>query len=537
MKIKKILLIFTFCLFNFSFFSQNLLNDSDLSNAVDDISDNLLQDNKNDSEEDEEKDNDENKIKATKGGLSVVPAKKRPRPIDKKKAADAAEKDEDKNTVKDNINTIKYGIPSEISDLVDKLIENDDPRFTEEIYDVFQTTKSPVIKAKILNYFTKLEDPCLENFAVDLLNDPYDEKADVVKAAFKYISAVKTKEAIPAVVNLIETENETYFADAIETIGDIGGPAEAMFLVEYLERDDLGDAKRQILMKTCGKMHAVETWDKLVEVLKDEDENTYVRMYAAESLGLMEKPESVEILIQMFNEPDPNLRQYVIKGLSHFPNDEDAKATIIQGIRDEHWRVRQESINAAKEMKLEESVPFLIYRAKNDSENVIKKDSYKAIGAINTSEGNDFLINQLKDKKVGDGTKKIVVEVLLEEGNAGEKEVLELAEECLKDDRRKDLRYGIGKVLAKHSKSAYEKICLMYLQSKDATTIGLGLDMYKNHKFSSAESVMRDIVKDKKANSGIKNRIKTMLNIEDDLEESQSQKSSKNGNSVEVSEK
>ena len=61
--------------------------------------------------------------------------------------------------------------------------------------------------------------------------------------------------------------------------------------------------------------------------------------------------------------------------------------------------------------------------------------------------------------------------------------------------------------------------------------------MYKNHKFSSAESDMRDIVKDKKANSGIKNRIKTMLNIEDDLEESKSQESSKNNNSVEVSEK
>ena len=34
--------------------------------------------------------------------------------------------------------TIKYGIPSEISDLLDKLTKNEDPRFTEEIYDVFQ---------------------------------------------------------------------------------------------------------------------------------------------------------------------------------------------------------------------------------------------------------------------------------------------------------------------------------------------------------------------------------------------------------------
>ena len=479
---------------------------------------------------------DSKTVQATKGGLAIVPPAKRPRPIDKKKAAEAAEKDEDKDAVKKNTNTIKYGIPSEIATLIEELIENDDPRFTEEIYDAFQTAKNPLIKANIFKYFTKLEDPCLENYAVELINDPYDEKSDVVKAAFKYIGKVKTKAAIPAVINLIETENETYFMDAIETIGEIGGPSEAMFLAELLERDDLGDAKRQILMKTCGKMHAVETWDKLVEILKDEDENSYVRMYAAESIGLMEKDESVPILIQLFNEPDPNLRQYVIKGLSYFPNNKDAVSTIIQAIRDEHWRVRQEAIKVAKEMKLEAAVPYLIYRSDNDQEDVIKKEAFKAIGHINTKEGNDHLISKLTEKKVGDATKKICVEVLIEEGNAGEKEVLELAEECLKDDRRKDLRYAIGKVLAKHSKPSYEKICIMYLQSKDTTTIGLGLDMYKNCKFPAAEPIMRDIVNDKKANSSIKNRIKTMLGIEDEEENNKEEKPSST-TTTEVSEK
>ena len=493
-------------IFSLVFFVQNNLFAEDLDEASD-------------------SDNSDNRtVEATKGGLAEVPAAKLPKPIDKRKADIAAEKDETEDTAENNINTIKYGIPSEIASLIDDLIENDDPRFTKEIYGVFQTAKSPLIKQKIFEYFTKLEDPCLENYAVEILNDPYDEKADVVKAAFKYIGAVKTTEAIPAVVNLIESENETYFADAISTLGDIGGPSEAMFLVEYLDRDDLGDAKRQILMKTCGKMHAVETWDKLVEIMQDEDENVYVRMYAAESIGLMEKPESVPMLVGMFDEADPNLRQYVIKGLSHFPDDKDAKETIIQGIRDDHWRVRQESIKAAKDMNLKDAVPYLIYRAKSDKENVIKKDAYEAIGYINTSEGNEFLIKQLKDKKVGDGTKKTIVEVLIEEGHAGEKDVLELAEICLKDDRRKDLRYGIGKVLAKYSKSSFESVCLEYLKSKDATTVGLGLDMYKNHKFSSAETIMRNIANDKKANTGIKTRIKKMLNIEDEEKSTVSEK-------------
>ena len=458
----------------------------------------------------------EEEIKASKGGISEIPAAKRPKPVDKEKAEKAAEKDESDKDFENKSNTIKYGVPSEISTLIDELIKNDDPRFTEEIYDLFQVSRNTIIKQKVLNYFKQLEDPCLEDYAVEVLNDPYDEKNDLVKACFQYVSAVKTKEAIPAVLALIESENESYFNDAIAAIGEIGGPEEAMFLVEYLERDDLSDAQRQTLMRTCGKMHAIQTWDKVVEVAEDEDENLYVRMYAAEALGLMEKKESVPVLTALFSENDPNLRQYVIKGLSHFPDVIEAKQTIMQGIRDEHWRVRQEAIKTAKANNMTDTVPYLIYRAKNDSEKIIKEEAYATLAAVNTDEANEFLISQLQEKKLGDGTKKKIVEVLLKEGHAGEKEILELAEECLKDDKRKDLRYGIGKELAKYENTAYDEICIKYLSSKDSTTQSLGLDIYKTNKFSSAVPVMRNIYADKKANSGVKNRIKKMLSIEED---------------------
>ena len=75
-------------------------------------------------------------VKASKGGISEIPAAKRPKPVDKEKAAKAAEKDKKKKDYENKSNTIKYGVPSEISTLIDELIKNEDPRFTEEIYDV-----------------------------------------------------------------------------------------------------------------------------------------------------------------------------------------------------------------------------------------------------------------------------------------------------------------------------------------------------------------------------------------------------------------
>ncbi len=472
-------------------------------------------------EENDVEDSDTVTIEASKGGKAEIPAAKRPKKMDKEKAEKAAEKDDSEEDEENYRNTIKYGIPSEISELLDKLIKNEDPRFTEEIYDVFQETKNNTIREKILKYFTKQEDPCIEDYAVELLNDPYDQRNEVVKAAFQYISAVKTKEAIPAVIALIESENESYFNDAIATIGDIGGPAEAMFLVEFLEREDLSDAQRQTLMRNCGKMHAVETWDKLVEILDDEDENMYVRMYAAEAIGLMEKKESVPVLVETFTSTDPNLRQYVIKGLVNFPKVVEAQETVLQAVRDEHWRVRQEAIKAVKTMELKDATPFLIYRAKSDSEKLIKEEAIKTLAFLNTDEGNDYLVGQLKEKKVGDGTKKKIIEVLLAEKHVGEKEILELAEECVTDDKRKDLRYAIGKELAKYENSKYEDICLKYLDSKDTTTISTGIDIYKLNKFNSAEDKMRALYAEKKTNASIKTRIKKMLKIEDEEAENE----------------
>ena len=448
-----------------------------------------------------------------------IPEPKRPKEIDVEKAKAAAEKDETSETESEFKNTIKYGLPSEINELLDDLLKNEDPRFTNEIYDLFQVSKNPQIKEKVLRYFTKLEDPCLENYAVEILIDPYDTKNEIVKAVFQYVSKVKTVEAIEPVVELIKSENEDYFNDAISTIGEIGSEKEAVFLVEFLDRDDLSDAQRQTLMRTCGKMHAIETWDKIVEILENEDENSFVRSYAAEAIGLMKKEESVPILVEHFASTDPNLRQYVIKGLINFPDIVEAKATLLQGIRDEHWKVRQESIRAVKELKLQEAVPYLTYRVEKESEKVIQNESYSAIAALNSAEGNEFLINQITNKKVSDAKKQKVVEVLLKEGFAGEKEILELAKEVVEDDRRKNLRYAIGKELAKNPKDSYQEICLMYLNSKDSTTQNLGLDMYKNKKFAAAEPKMQEIAKDKKANSTVKSRIKKMLNIEDEPEE------------------
>ena len=435
--------------------------------------------------------------------------KKSPREPDKERVEKAALKDEGKNALEEKVDTIRYGIESEIVTLIKNLIDNDDPRFSRELYDLFYQTKSVAVREKIIEYFTKEKDPCIEDYAVEILSDPYDTKDSTVDLLFKYVSEVKTKEAVPHVLKLLESEDETYFSNALSTIGEIGGTEEADFLIEYLDRDDLSVSQRQSLMKVLGKLKAESTFDKLAEICQDEDENSFVRMYAACAIGEMKKKEALPILEKLFETPDPNFRVYVIKGISNF-EEKEAKDVIIQGIKDGHWKVRQESLECAQKMNLTEAVPFIIQRAKKDPEKIIKEKAYEALSKLKTSESIKFLVEQITDSKIDDTAKGRACDVLLKNTDSGRSEIAELASSIASDDKRKSLRYQIGKQIAKYPDSKFGAVCLEYMSSKDAMTCALGIDMYASGRYSSAEAKINEIADNTKAGANQKKARKVL---------------------------
>lgn len=434
----------------------------------------------------------------------TIPSSKRPKSPDSAKAADLDNTDPEAR--KKNPDIIKYGLESEISDLLETMTKNKDARFADNVYDLFEETKSDSIREKSLRYFKALEDPCLEDYAVEILDDPYDEKKSVVDACFSYVQTVKTPEAIPACKKLLESDDEQYLMNSIETLGKIGGADEAVYLSKYLDEENLSLPQKQALVRALGNLHADETYDKLVELAENEDENTFVRCYSAEAIGEMKNPAAVEILVNLFESDDPNLRASVIKGLSNFENNQEAKKTIIQGIKDSHQKVRREAIETVKKLKITEADEYLIYRAKNDDESSVKKACYETLAALGTSKGDEYLLDELDNKKTGDNTKIEISKALLENGK-GSKEVAKLAEESLNDNRRKQFRYALGKEMAKYKNSDFAEVCLKYIQNKDNATIGTGLDIYAKGRYSNCDSVVKDLAEKADLNAKNKNQM------------------------------
>ena len=426
----------------------------------------------------------------------VYPDAKRPAPASQEKLQAALDKypeHAEQKYVDDVGDTFKYGLELQIIDALGTMTMEEDPRFLDAAYDLFLETKVPSVKQKVLEYFTKMEDPCLEDYAVEVINDPYDTKASIVVACLSYCAAVKSAASVPGVVDLIDKEDENYFTAALTCLGEVGGEDEGLFVAEYMDREDLTTAQKQALVKVLGKLKAASSYDKLKEIAENEDEDQFCRMYAAEAIGAMQGEGAEDALLELFESDNANLRCYVIKGIANF-SDDAANSVLIQALRDSSYKVRLEALEVITEKKLTEAVPYLIFRCKDkNEEKKIKEKCYTLLSDFNTAEGNEYLVGLITDTKTGDTTKGAVAAALLKNGYAGTGEILDLAASTLEGDVHKQLRYTLGKELAKYGRAEFADVCGKYLDSKDVMTQGTGLDMYRKGQYSSLTSKVQEI--------------------------------------------
>ena len=408
--------------------------------------------------------------------------------------------------------TLMYGMESDIISLLSTLISEKDDMFSDKIFEIFNSTRNIAIKESIVKYFLEFKDNRLKDYCVEVLMDPYEEKSSFVTIILQYVSTLEIKEASPFVLQILQSDSEEFFDTALNAIGKIGGVEEAKYLVECMDDEDLPLARRQALMRALGQLKVVETYDELVEIAEDEDENTYVRTYALESASSMGNDSIIPVLLDLFNHTEPRLRVAVVQGLSNFiETSADAEAVILDAFKDNHASVRMKASEIAKEKKLTKAMPYLIYRAKNDSDKKIVYECFNAIANINNSESVEFLNTVITNKKMNETTRAKAVDAVLQYKVTGcYDSVIKVAFETLKDDKQKNLRYAIGKGIAKYELPSFESVCLEYLNHKDVATQGTGLDIFAKNKYPSLMDTVKTISENDKAGVN-KNKAKLVL--------------------------
>ncbi len=417
-----------------------------------------------------------------------------------------ADSDENINAIDTMKEVLAYGIESEILDVIKKTDKHDFEILHNDFIELFEQTKSPVVKENLVHLYQENEHNGLQNQSIAILTDYTEHQRMLVKAALAYIGNMPpadTAELSTLLQKIIKQENNDYIIEAINTLGNIGGTEDANFLIEYFETATTADERQELLIQqsiasALEKIHSENSWDFLFELASDENENAYVRASAASGLAQIGKPEAFDILAQFFEDAEPLLRAAAMKGIIGF-NTAESKKLLLQGFKDPYDKVRLEALKTVQETKDPEAIPYVLYRAKKDPVPAVRYAAIETLAVLNVSEGNEWLSDTFCNEKKGATLRSRILKSVMKQNPSIlsaklDKVILPL----VSDKKKKQIRYAFGKIIAKIETPDTASLCIAYLESDDVMTKTIGLGMYKTNRYPSAVSLIEKIAEDKK---------------------------------------
>ncbi|MBO4727994.1 MAG: hypothetical protein J5631_06210, partial [Spirochaetaceae bacterium] len=188
---------------------------------------------------------------------------------------------------------------------------------------------------------------------------------------------------------------------------------------------------------------------------------------------------------------------------------------IITAVKDSFYKVRLAALQAIIDQNIEDASSVVLYRAKNDAENVVKHKAYETLSATHSAEGIWYLLNVIEDKKKSETDRAKAAAVLLKYNfETSIEPVKSVARETLDDKRLIKLRYAIGKELARYTSPAIEDICAAYLINDDVATKGTALDMFEKNNFESLRPLVEVMSVDAKEGTNMRKAKNVLDRIE-----------------------
>jgi HEAT repeat protein len=305
--------------------------------------------------------------------------------------------------------TIRYGIDSEIADLLGKLTTEKDGHYNEELLGLLKSSRSAKLRIGVLDFLASLEWKGAEGGAMALVEDRDNQDADLVASALSYLAAVKSKEALKFTDPIIKEDNKKLLPALVRLMGRAGGEAEEKILLDWFDGDSATPALKEEAIKALGDIGSAKAAERLGKLAVDGESGKISRMYACAALAKIKDESSVASLVKAANDADPNVRAAAIEALGTFASNSsaaggEARGALVQSLRDSFPKARIAACKAVAAGKVDEALPFLKYKARSDPERAVKVEAFRALAVLGpAAAGGDnpykFLRERLEDKK------------------------------------------------------------------------------------------------------------------------------------------
>lgn len=296
------------------------------------------------------------------------------------------------------LDTIHYGIETQVIELLSALRSEKNDQYKEELLKAFDVSTSPKLKAAILDYFGAMEINEAEARSAELIQKRDTQTDALVASAFSYLIAIKSKAALKESVTILEEDEKRYVQAAIKAIGAAGSDDEAIALRKAYEADGVEPAVKEAIVLALGAMKSGPSYELLASIASNEESGKTLRMYSCAALGDLGDKRAISVLAGASVANDPNVRAYAIAALGKFSTQE-ARSAVREGLRDGHVLPRIAAAKAAGTSRDVDAVPFLEFKVSYDPEQAVRIASITALSEIGGSRADSFLAAFLLEVK------------------------------------------------------------------------------------------------------------------------------------------
>jgi len=372
---------------------------------------------------------------------------------------------------------IKYGTETEIAALIQILRNEKVDYLDEELIALIQNSRNQRILTGVFSFFGEREKTGLQARAIKAISEREDETNETVLTAMEYLGRIKSAEAVPVIMELLETEERRFLAIGFRAIGRASSGNEkladetAQFLMDYYNDRDPGGDNRSVIIAAIGETGSSVGVPLLIDIASNTDERIPLRIAALGALSKIGDDSGLEAILNCVGTNDPNVRSSAVAALGPFSGSAVDNA-ILDGFRDSYYRTRLASAQASRERKLVAAVPYLKFRAERDEVPNVKDEAIRALGAIANEEALEILGALFLERKNPERVRILSADMLMKNGGGKDfnKLVIELDE--AKTKNQTNLYNGFlrvtGETVVEGDKTEIEKIAQRFFKERNS---------------------------------------------------------------------
>ena len=289
---------------------------------------------------------------------------------------------------------LTFGITSEVVELLESLETNADARLADEVADLLDSDTPVDIQVAAFEYFDSIGSDRAFSVGADLLPRSEELPDRLVVSVLRYLRSVEgelPEESVEALQSLSLSSDQEIARQSLRLLGTTGSSGALDYLIEVAGSLEEEQPRREAAILALGDRASGEATTVLTEILIDRAEDDTLRWYAADALGKIGDPGSVEVLTEELSEADTWFRAYIIAALGRYESQVEDDL-FIGALRDDFWRVRVSALETLGRRGSRPAFEAIAYRARRDPVDDVRTAAFEALGELQTNEARRFLV-------------------------------------------------------------------------------------------------------------------------------------------------